>query len=430
MIFVLSRFLSNLTKKQLLEAYGLRYVDFVDLKYKPKETDVVCTFHIEPESITMKEAAGGVAAESSVGTWTELKTEKPYVERLAARVFSIEGAEAKIAYPAGLFEPSNMPNILSSLAGNVFGLRTLKNLRLTDIELSEQLVKSFKGPKYGIEGIHRILKVRGRPLVGAIIKPKLGLKTVDHARVAYDAWVGGCDIVKDDENLSSQNFNPFENRLVRTLECRDQAENATGEKKVYVTNITSETKEMIRRAELVLDHGGEYIMIDILTCGLAALQTFRDQGFPLVIHAHRAGHAAFTKNPRHGISMKVISKAMRMIGVDQLHVGTIVGKMFETKEEVAENCDALTEEMFGLKQVLPVASGGLHPRLVPALMGFFGKDFVIQAGGGIHGHRDGTISGAKAMRQAIDATLQGIPLDEYAEKHRELKRALETWPSA
>lgn len=407
----------------------MKYVDFVDLKYAPKETDVVCTFYVEPEGVSISEAAGGVAAESSVGTWTELTTVKPYVERLAARVFSIEGNEAKIAYPVELFESGNMPNILSSVAGNVFGLRALKNLRLNDIKFPRQLVKSFKGPKYGIEGIRRLLKVHGRPLVGTIIKPKLGLKTIDHAKVAYEAWVGGCDIVKDDENLSSQHFNPFEERLTETLESRDRAEKETGEKKVYMINITSETKEMLRRAEVVLRHGGEYVMIDILTCGAAALQTFRDQGFDLVIHGHRAGHAAFTKNPWHGISMQVISRAARMIGVDQLHVGTVVGKMFETKEEVAENCGALTEEMFGLKSVLPVASGGLHPRLIPALMKSFGKDFVIQAGGGIHGHKDGTISGAKAMRQAVDATLQGIPLDMYAEKHKELRGALETWPS-
>lgn len=402
----------------------------MDLKYAPKETDVVCTFYVEPEGISIKEAAGGVAAESSVGTWTELTTVKPYVESLAARVFSIEGNEAKIAYPVELFEPGNMPNVLSSVAGNVFGLRLLRNLRLTDIKFSRPLVKSFKGPQYGVEGIRKLVGVQGRPLVGTIIKPKLGLKTIDHAKVAYEAWLGGCDIVKDDENLSSQSFNLFEERLAKTLESRDRAEEETGEKKVYLINITSGTKEMLHRAELVLRHGGEYVMIDILTCGFAALQTFRDQGFQLVIHAHRAGHAAFTKNPLHGISMQVISRVARVIGVDQLHVGTVVGKMFETKEEVAENCDALTEEMFELKSVLPVASGGLHPRLIPALMEFFGKDFVIQAGGGIHGHKDGTISGAKAMRQAVDATLQGIPLNRYAEKHKELKGALETWPTA
>jgi len=97
-----------------------------------------------------------------------------------------------------------MPNILSSVAGNVFGLRALKNLRLSDIHLPTKLVRSFKGPKYGVNGIRKLLKIQDRPLVGTIIKPKLGLNTKDHAEVAYEAWVGGCDIVKDDENLSSQ----------------------------------------------------------------------------------------------------------------------------------------------------------------------------------------------------------------------------------
>jgi len=405
----------------------LRYVDYVDLKYEPKETDVVCAFYVEPKGVNMKEAAGGVAAESSIGTWTELTTVKPYVERLAARVFNIEGNNAKIAYPAELFELGNMPNILSSVSGNVFGLRTLKNLRLNDVHFSPELIKSFKGPKYGVERIRKLLKVYDRPLVGTIIKPKLGLKTLDHAEVAYEAWVGGCDIVKDDENLSSQRFNPFEERVTRTLEIRDKAEEETGERKVYMVNITAETKEMLKRAEFVLDRGGEYVMIDILTCGFAALQTLRAQDFNLVIHAHRAGHAAFTKNPKHGISMRVIAKISRMIGVDQLHVGTIVGKMFETREEVTENCEALKEEMNGLKPVLPVASGGLHPGLVPALIEFFGKDFVIQAGGGIHGHREGTVAGAKAMRQAVDATLIDTPLSKYAKTHRELEIALQMW---
>jgi len=405
----------------------LLYVDFVDLKYEPKETDVICTFYVEPEGISMKEAAGGVAAESSIGTWTELTTVKPYVKKLAAYVFSIEENIVKIAYPIELFESGNMPNILSSVSGNVFGLRALKNLRLNDIHIPSKIVKSFKGPKFGIAGIRKLLKVYDRPFVGTIIKPKLGLKTNDHARVAYEAWVGGCDIVKDDENLSSQKFNPFEGRVVKTLDSRDKAEEETGEKKVYMANITAETEEMLRRAEYVLDHGGEYVMVDILTCGFSTLQTLRERDFKLVIHAHRAGHAAFTKNPKHGISMQVIAKVARIIGVDQLHVGTVVGKMFETREEVVENIEALKMDWDGLKPVLPVASGGLHPRLIPALIDFFGKDFVIQAGGGIHGHKNGTAAGATAMRQAVDATLKGITLGEYAKKHKDLETALQIW---
>jgi ribulose-bisphosphate carboxylase large chain len=405
----------------------LKYVDFVAHSYKPKKNDVICDFYVEPEDISFVEAAGGVAAESSIGTWTELTTTKPYVEKLAARVFSIDGNNFQVAYPIELFEPGNMPNILSSVAGNVFGLRALRNLRLNNIHLPRELVRSFRGPKYGVTGIRRLLNVQGRPLVGTIIKPKLGLKTMDHAKVAYDAWVGGCDIVKDDENLSSQSFNPFDDRIVATLEMRDRAEEETGEKKVYMANITSETKEMLKRAHFVKDHGGKYLMIDILTCGFSALQTVREQDFDLVIHAHRAGHAAFTKNPKHGISMRVIAKTARIIGVDQLHVGTVVGKMSETRQEVSENCEALRTELYGLKKVLPVASGGLHPGLVPSLMNFFGKDFVIQAGGGIHGHTEGTVSGAKAMRQAVDATMQDVSLKEYAESHKELRAALEIW---
>jgi ribulose-bisphosphate carboxylase large chain len=408
----------------------VKYIDFVDLKYTPGETEVLCTFSIEPEGVSMEEAAGAVAAESSIGTWTELTTIKPYVEKLASHVYSIKGKVAKIAYPITLFEPNNMPNILSSISGNVFGLRTLKNLRFDDVHFPDSLVKSFKGPKYGVNGIRKLLKIYDRPLVGTIIKPKLGLKTKDHAEVAYQAWEGGCDIVKDDENLSSQKFNPFEERLTQTLEKRDKAEEETGEKKVYMINVTAETEEMVRRAELVLKQGGEYAMIDILTCGFSAVQTFRKRDFNLVIHAHRAGHAAVTKSHKNGISMRVLSKVARIIGVDQLHVGTVVGKMFETKEEVAQNCEALQMRMAGMKEVMPVASGGLYPTLVPALVKFFGKDFIIQAGGGIHGHKNGTESGAKAMRQALDAALKGVSLMDYAKKHEELKAALETWPNA
>jgi ribulose-bisphosphate carboxylase large chain len=401
----------------------MKYEDYVDLKYKPDKNDLICDFFVEPLGINLKKAAGAVAAESSIGTWTETTTTKPYVEKLAAKVFEIKGNNIKIAYPIELFEPGNMPNILSSVAGNVFGMKDLKNLRLNNIHIPEKLLRSFKGPKYGIQGIRKLLKIPKRPLLGTIVKPKLGLKTEDHAKVAYEAWVGGCDIVKDDENLSSQTFNRFEERLQKTFKAKEKAERESGEKKIYMINITSEAEEMMRRAKLVEDLGNEYVMVDIITTGWSALQSLRNKDFNLVLHAHRAGHAAFTKNPKHGISMKVIAKLARIIGIDQLHVGTAVGKMYETKEEVLENCKALKEKMWKLKPVMPVASGGLHAGHVPELVKIFGNDFVIQAGGGMHAL--GTRTGAKAMRQALDATMKKIPLKEYSKNHRELKAALE-----
>jgi ribulose-bisphosphate carboxylase large chain len=406
----------------------MRYIDFVDSEYEPRETDLVCEFHVEPRNQPLEVIAGGVAAESSVGTWTELSTEKPYMQRHAAKVYSIDGNEIRIAYPSELFEPGNMANILSSVAGNVFGLEDIENLRLNDIHFPEELVKSFRGPRYGIQGVREVTGIRDRPLVGTIIKPKLGLVTADHAQVAYEAWSGGCDVVKDDENLSSQTFNPFEDRVVNTLEARDRAESETGERKVYLVNVTAEMEEMKRRAQYVEDHGGRYMMIDILTTGWSSLQAMRDAGFNLVVHAHRAGHAAFTRSRVHGINMVVLARVARLIGVDQLHVGTAVGKMAETEEEVRANIAACKEPMHGVRPVLPVASGGLHPGMVPRLVEIFGDDTVIQAGGGIHGHPDGTVKGATAMRQAVDAAIRGISLEDYAKDHVDLSRALTKWP--
>jgi ribulose-bisphosphate carboxylase large chain len=388
----------------------------------------------------MEWLAGGVAAESSIGTWTELTTEKSYMKKLAATVFDLKDNIAQIAYPIELFEPGNLPNIMSSVAGNVFGLGDLRYLRLLDIQFPTVLVKSFSGPAYGISGVRNTVKVTRRPLVGTIVKPKLGLRTTDHAVVAYAAWAGGCDVVKDDENLSSQAFNPFEERVVttldqrdraedETLDQRDRAEDETGDKKVYLINVTAETQEMLRRAQFIEDHGGRVAMIDILTCGYSAVSTLRSQGFKLILHGHRAMHAAFTKLPNHGIAMPVIATASRLLGIDQLHVGTAVGKMSEDREEVETNIRKCKEPLGDLKPTLPVASGGLHPRHVPALIDIFGTDFVIQAGGGIHGHPKGTRVGATAMRQAVDATLAGQNLDDYAGSHSELAEALQHWPA-
>jgi ribulose-bisphosphate carboxylase large chain len=419
----------------------MRYEDYVNLNYKPNKDDLICEFFIEPDGISLKKAAGGVAAESSIGTWTNVVTTKKYVEKLSAKVFQIDDHNIKIAYPIELFEIDNVPNILSSVAGNIFGLKEIKNLRLEDIDIPTKIIKKSKGPIHGINGIRKIIGVKNRPLIGTIIKPKLGLRTNDHAKVAYDAWLGGCDIVKDDENLSSQRFNRFEDRLKETLKMRDRAERETGERKMYMINVTAECEEMLRRAKLVKNYGNEYAMVDIITVGWSALQTLRNynNNLKLVLHAHRASHAAFTRNRKHGISMLVIAKIARLIGMDQLHIGTIVGKMEGPKEEILaldQEMESrlikskgiiLSENWYHIKPVFAVCSGGLQPRHVPVLIKELGKDIIIQMGGGIHGHPFGTISGAKAARQSLDASIKNIPLEEYAGNHKELKAALEQW---
>jgi len=417
----------------------MKLKDFINLKYKPKRSDLTCLFRVEPNRISLKQAAATVALESSVGTWSELTTEKNYMKKLAAKVFSIKGKNVKIAYPVELFEKGNAPNILSSIAGNIFGMKAVKNLKLEDINFPKEILNSFKGPKYGISGIRKIMKVKNRPLLGTIIKPKLGLKTRDHANVAYDAWLGGCDLVKDDENLASQKFNQFEERLARSLEKANQAEEKTGEKKAYLVNVTAETKEMMQRAQLVEDLGGKYIMIDIVTAGFSALQTLREADFKLVIHAHRAMHAAFTRSKKHGIDIMVLADIARLIGVDQLHIGTGIGKLegdielvSELNEEierktVKETRNRLAEDWEKIKPVLSVSSGGLYPGHIPFLIKHLGNDLVIQMGGGVHGNNLGTLRGAIAGRQAIEAVMQGIPLKKYSKNHLELKSTLAQW---
>lgn len=411
---------------------------FIDKSYKPTRNDLICLFKVTPNKMSVQEAINDVASESSIGTWTPVSSNKKYVNKLGAKVFSISGNWAKIAYPQQLFEEGSVSNILSSIAGNVFGMKAIKGLRLEDIKFPKKLLKSFPGPKFGIEGYRKILKIKSRPLVGTIVKPKLGLKTKDHAKVAYESWVGGCDLVKDDENLSSQKFNPFEKRATKTLEMRDKAAEETGEKKGYFINVTSETMTMLKRADLVKELGGKFVMCDIITAGFASLETLR-RNSKLGIHAHRAMHGAFTENPNHGLSMMSVADFARMAGVDSLHIGTGIGKMKGGKREVREIDDEIEhqrvmktkhrlEQNWGdMKPVFSVCSGGIYPGHIPYLIENFGKDIIIQAGGGIHGHPEGTRKGAAAMRQAVDATIKGETLEHYEQTHEELMSAMKFW---
>jgi ribulose-bisphosphate carboxylase large chain len=419
-------------------------LEYIDLHYKPTRHDLICEYYVEPHGMSLEKASEHIAAESSIGTWTDIATMNPHIaKKLKPRVFSINAStnEICIAYPSELFEAGNMPSILSSIAGNIYGMKVIDNLRLNDIHFPKSIIDSFKGPRHGVKGIRKILGVRKRPLIGTIVKPKVGLNPEQHAEVAYDAWVGGLDIVKDDENLTSMSFNRFEERIAKTLRLRDKAEVVTQEKKIYMPNVTAETSDMIKRAKFVENLGGEYVMIDILTAGWSALQTLRNLDSNLVIHAHRAGHAAITRNKKHGISMLTIAKIARLIGVDQLHIGTAVGKMEGSAIEVEEIEEEIESELirpnkpqhvleqrwYNIKPVLAVCSGGLHPGLLPKLINIMGTNIVVQFGGGCHGHPDGTYVGAVAIRQALDAAMERISLEEYAKSHPELRRALEKW---
>nr|WP_320160115.1 type III ribulose-bisphosphate carboxylase [uncultured Methanoregula sp.] len=419
------------------------YNEFVDLNYTPARDDLVCLFYFEPAAgIGPEEAVGRIASESSTGTWTTLFTMPPRMKALQATAFEIEGNFVKIAYPLELWEEGNAVQLLSGIAGNIFGMKALKNLRLIDVTFPAAYLKHFKGPHFGNDGIRKMMKIPKRPLTGAVPKPKIGFTAKEHAEVGYETWMGGFDFVKDDENLTSTSFNRFDDRVKYMTKLRDKAEKETGEKKSAFLNITADTETMKKRADLLAEYGWNYAMIDVVVAGTSSVMTMRDycSDLGLAIHSHRAMHATFDRNPKHGITMQFLAKLMRLVGVSQIHSGTAVGKLTGTKKEATVIADVLREKKtkavgtmlldqdWGkIKTAFPVSSGGLHPGLVPDVLDIYGTELVLLVSGGIHGHPKGTRAGARATMQAIEAWQEDIMLDEKAKKAKELKGALEKW---
>ena len=202
--------------------------DYIDTGYSPKDTDLVCEFHIEPSAgVNFEEAATHMAGESSIDSWTEIATLSPELAaRLKPHVFYVdeEAQTVRVAYSEELFELGSVPQVLSAVAGNILSMKIVDNLRLQDIAFPKSMLNEFKGPKFGLSGIRELVGVQDRPLIGTIVKPKVGLNSEMHAEVAYNSFAGGCDLVKDDENLTDQKFNGFEKRAELTLKLAEKAE--------------------------------------------------------------------------------------------------------------------------------------------------------------------------------------------------------------
>ncbi|MDV0443886.1 RuBisCO large subunit C-terminal-like domain-containing protein [Methanorbis rubei] len=400
--------------------------------------DLIATYYFRPKSgVTADFAAHAISEEQTTGTWTDLCTvndETAYVHAYDGEVLEISptdgGFITKIRYPYEIFEPGNIPQYLSVIAGNLFGLGKLEGVRLLDIDIPSQLAAVETGPKYGIDGVRKIVgtETSRRPHVGTIIKPKVGLSPLDTAKVAYEAAIGGVDLIKDDETLTDQKFCPLMKRLDAVMDALNDAEQETGRKVLYALNVTTGGDKIVEAGVNAVRAGANMLMVDVLTAGFSAVQALaRDPAITVPIHVHRTMHGAFTRNPHHGIAMRPIAKLVRICGGDQLHTGTVSGKMGGSVEEVLSDNKSLTERFGFVRPVFPVASGGLHPGKVHAELATLGTDIVLQAGGGIHGHPDGTRAGACAMRQAVDAFLAGVSAEEYAKTHTELAQALGKW---
>lgn len=394
------------------------------------EEYLICEYTVK-STLDIETAGKRIAEEESTGTWTHPTTLSDDIfQNYGAKVTEAEGDRVRIGFPVIDFsgDIGEIPQILSIIAGNLFGLDSLDGVRLVDLELPQSIVKQYPGPQFGIEGLRQILDRPERPLVGTIVKPKIGLPPKEFAEYVYEGGKGGLTNSKDDETLVDQDFCPLEERVSKVSEKLDLLEEE-GHKMIHAHNISTSAHRILEAADLALENGARQLMVDVLTVGFSGVQALaEDPSVDVPIHVHRAMHAAMTKNPDHGISMPVIAKIVRMAGGDALHTGTYgAGKMHAEIEEELKSKEFLLQDMHGLPRMMPVASGGLHPGLIQELIEMSGLDVQIQAGGGVSGHPDGVRSGAKALTQAVEGAFQGIPLVDYAEDHDELKKALDKW---
>ena len=433
--------------------------------YLPSDTDVLALFRITPqEGVPPEEAAAAVAGESSTATWTVVWTDRlTACERYRAKAYKVEPVPgspgqyfAWIAYDLDLFEPGSIANLTASIIGNVFGFKPLRALRLEDMRLPVAYVKTFDGPPTGIVVERERLDKFGRPLLGATIKPKLGLSGKNYGRVVYEALKGGLDFTKDDENINSQAFMHWRDRFLFCMEAVNRAQAASGEIKGHYLNVTAATMEdMYERANFAKELGSVIVMIDLVV-GYTAIQSMSKwaRRNDMILHLHRAGHSTYTRQKTHGISFRVISKWMRLAGVDHIHAGTVVGKLEGDPHSVQGFYDVLREprnrvnltrglffeqEWAGLRKVMPVASGGIHVGQMHQLITYLGEDNVLQFGGGTIGHPMGIAAGATANRVGLEAMIlarnegrdiwnEGPQiLDDAARACAPLRAALDTW---
>jgi len=466
-----------MTPKQMYKTLNPKQKNYVNLSLPdPKNGEyLLCIFHMLPGGKhNMLQSAAEVAAESSTGTNFTVKTETPFSKEINALVYKMDTKKKLvwIAYPWGMFDRGgNIQNILTFIVGNVLGMKEVSALKLLDVWFPPSMLEQYDGPSYTIDDMRKYLGVYDRPILGTIIKPKIGLTSAEYAEVCYDFWSGGGDFVKNDEPQANQDFCPYDKMVLHVKKAMDKAVRETGHKKVHSFNVSAaDFDTMIERCEMIKNAGfepGSYaFLIDGVTAGWMAVQTLRRRYPDVFIHFHRAAHGAFTRpeNPL-GFSVLVLSKFARLAGASGIHTGTAgVGKMkgspkedvtaaknilnysarghfFEqswskipsvdvdaiklVKEDLAHHVILEEDEWRGMKKCCPIISGGLNPTLLKPFIDVMGNlDFITTMGAGCHAHPQGTKAGATALVQACEAYKKGITIEEYAKTHKELKEAI------
>lgn len=396
-----------------------------------------------------RQAAETIAGEQSSGTFLPIPGESEELKaRAAARVERLEergasehpslpGAatgeayrrfEMELSWPLANIGPS-LPNLVATLAGNLFELQAVSGLKILDIRLPPAFAAAYPGPGFGVSGTRRLTGVVDRPVIGTIIKPSVGLSAEDTAALVGELCAGGIDFIKDDELQADGPSCPFEARLEAVLATIRAHRDRTGAKVMYAANITGDLDEMLRRHDLVESLGGTCVMVSLNSVGLVGLTALRRHA-RLPIHAHRNGWGYLGRSAVNGWSYIAWQKLWRLAGVDHMHVNGLANKFWEPDESVIASARECLTPMFPEKpcSVMPVFSSGQSAKQAPGTFAALGStDLIYCAGGGIVAHPGGIPAGVRALRQAWDAAMAGIPLDDAAREHGELAQALDTY---
>jgi 2,3-diketo-5-methylthiopentyl-1-phosphate enolase len=374
-----------------------------------------------------------LAAEGSTSSWMDVEELTDEVrERLMSKVIGYYEIPAEkgtrkaiiqLGFPTAAWDVNvNVPMMLLSIAGNCFAFPT--KMRLLDIYIPEKLAKKFQGPKFGVSGVREILGVHDRPLTLQIIKPKMGMTPDEVAHQVYQSALGGADMCKDDEMTSELDNSPFEKRLETVLKKLDQAERETGHKTLYMVSITDEVDRIQAKARRACEMGATGLLL-AYSAGPSILRVLAEDPkitAPILLHVSHLLALLPTMN------FPVLSKICRICGADMMLTPSIWSSIpVASAEECLRVSQTLHAPFYHIKPIFPMPGAGIYPGAVPPMLEENGPDMIFMAGGGMLGHPMGYKAGAMAFRQAIDAAMAGVPLDQASQDKPELRAALETW---
>ncbi|HVY06010.1 MAG TPA: ribulose-bisphosphate carboxylase large subunit family protein [Burkholderiales bacterium] len=419
------------------------------------EQDRVLAKYLIETPHPLERAAEVIAGEQSSGTFVSVPGETPELkQKYGAQVRDIQALEtvdkpslpgskppksangmpryqrgvASISFPLHNIGPS-LPALLSTVAGNLYELQELSGVRLLDLELPPAFAERYPGPGFGIGGTRRLAQVEGRPLIGTIIKPSIGLSIEQLRPLVRELATAGLDFIKDDELNADPPYAPLAQRVPAAMDEIHKVADKTGKKTMYAFNITGDIDDLLRGHDLVQRFGGTCVMVNVNCVGIAALAHLR-RHCELPIHGHRANFGAMARDPLLGIGYTAYQKVCRLAGVDHLHVGGFNSKFYETNEEVGQSIRDCLTPLFGDYRVMPaISSAQWAGSAVEIYAATRAMDVIHLAGGGIIAHPGGTAAGVRSMQQGWEAATSGIALDEYAKTRPELRGAIDKFGS-